>query len=93
LWLKHLGPFIIYDSVVQRILGTPKGDYHAYVKAWEKRYSEQEGAIERACKHAAGANYLWLCEASVLDEKAKLVLREAWFRRRVLDLLIWRRGL
>jgi len=34
LWVTYRHPFVIYDSVVRRHLGTRPDDYAAYVSAW-----------------------------------------------------------
>ncbi len=92
LWLRFLHPFIIYDSVVRESLGTPRGDYPAYVAAWERRYLTNEDAIASACTRLSRASLTFKLPTGLSETSVKRPLRETWFRRRVLDLVIWNGG-
>lgn len=92
LWLRFLHPFIIYDSVVRESLGTPRGDYLAYVAAWERRYLTHEDAIASACTRLSRASLTFQPPTGLSETSVKRPLRETWFRRRILDLVIWNGG-
>ena len=92
LWLKYRDPFIIYDSVVRQHLGTPRGDYAAYLRAWDGCYAIHRGAILCACQMLAQQSLADLSASTHPQGAVQKILTEEWFRRRVLDLLIWHDG-
>lgn len=92
LWIKFLQPFVIYDSVVRKHLGTPPGDYRAYVDAWHQQYSTHESAIKKACAALARAKPSSHSLSIVRPASSGQVAGQVWFQRRVLDILIWHRG-
>ncbi|MFA6955687.1 MAG: hypothetical protein WC538_07435 [Thermoanaerobaculia bacterium] len=85
LWAKYRDPFVIYDSVVREHLGTPKGDYAAYLEAWHECYASHRGALVAACNELAS-------KPSAPDRGARGIVTEEWFRRRAFDLMIWHHG-
>jgi len=85
LWAKYRDPFVIYDSVVREHLGTPRGDYEAYLRAWNECYSLHRGAIAEGCAQVAASR-------SALSRGAVGIVTEEWFRRRAFDLMIWHHG-
>jgi hypothetical protein len=92
LWTKFRHPFLIYDSVVRRELGTANGDYLAYVSAWQSRYFEEAPSIRAACQHVAASNTHMFKALSLSPSEARRILRSEWFQRRVMDILLWKRG-
>ena len=84
LWAKYRDPFVIYDSVVRKYLGTSHGDYSGYLQAWHSAYSVHCGAIATACAQ--------LSKERSANSAAQRILAEDWFRRRTLDLVIWHGG-
>ena len=92
LWIKFLHPFIIYDSVVRERLGTPRGDYHSYVAAWQERYAIHREAIKWACTALPRSSHSGQALPTITGAAAHAVAREEWFRRRVLDILLWHGG-
>jgi hypothetical protein len=85
LWAKYRDPFVIYDSVVRKHLGTPTGDYAAYLEAWDDCYSRHRDALVAACDELAS-------KPSTQHRGAGGVVTEEWFRRRAFDLMIWHHG-
>jgi hypothetical protein len=85
LWAKYRDPFVIYDSVVREHLGTPTGDYSAYLGAWHDCYSIHRDALVRACDELAS-------KPSAHDSDARAIVTEEWFLRRAFDLMIWHHG-
>ena len=91
LWAKFRHPFVIYDSVVREHLGTPRGDYGAYLEAWRARYAKQERAIRSACDALASGRQR-AADESTIPPATRSIASEEWFRRRVLDVFIWHRN-
>lgn len=78
LWLLHRHLVVIYDSQVRAALGAPPGDYATYLTLWNARYAELEPQIRRAVAR--------------LSEDSRVPSQAEWFRRRVLDIHLWRQG-
>jgi hypothetical protein len=92
LWMKFRHPFVIYDSHVQKALHTSPGDYHAYVEGWHARYSLVEVDIRSACYSLTASLPSLRCGPNVTDAQVRQIAGEEWFRRRVMDILLWRGG-
>ena len=78
LWLQHRHPVVIYDGNVRGALGSPYGDYSAYLERWHERYEELEDEIRIA--------------TDALASTPGLPADTEWFRRRVFDIYMWNSG-
>jgi hypothetical protein len=92
LWSRYRNPFLIYDSVVRRALGTPGGNYPAYVVAWHARYREESPSISSACQSLARSRTALFRRLGLTPSDAARIIESAWFQSRVMDILLWQRG-
>ena len=82
LWLRHRDTVIIHDSQVRSALGARSGDYSNYLALWRAEYTKTRAQI------------LATCDAVARDGSAEVrsIATQEWFRRRVLDIHLWRVG-
>ena len=92
LWTRFRHPFVIYDSVLRSALRTPSGDYPSYIAAWNARYLDEEASISAACQALAASRPPSFRDLQLSTGEAAELLESEWFRRRVLDILLWQRG-
>jgi hypothetical protein len=92
LWLLIRDPIIIYDGRAQQSLGTPYGDYRAFVTAWERLWEQDRLAIEAACATLLDMSRYALCGDLVTRDQVRRVSSARWFHRRVLDVRLWTEG-
>ncbi len=79
LWLFHRESVVIFDSQARAALGTPSGDYDAYLDRWRVEFTRTEADIRHACR-------------ALPSRFSRQVSGQEWFRMRVLDISLWRRG-
>jgi|SRR5579871_423183 len=92
LWLLIRDPIIIYDGQAQWSLGTPYGDYGAFVTAWEQRWDQDQRAIEAACATLPNMFQYALCGDLVSRDQVQRISSARWFHRRALDVRLWTEG-
>lgn len=92
LWLTYRDPIVIYDSRGRRALGTRDGDYPAFRAAWEERWANSRARIIQACTDLPSALQWAACGNRVTRHEVATVVRQGWFRRRVLDIALWDEG-
>jgi hypothetical protein len=54
LWLHNRDSTIIFDSRARAALGTPPGDFDAFLKSWRRECRRNEAAIRDACHAVPG---------------------------------------
>jgi len=92
LWLLHRDTAVIYDSRVRKALGSPYADYDAYLGRWRAGYARCEGAIRSACTSLPSKTVSLSCGNAVSEGEIEDIAAQEWFRRRVFDIHLWRRG-
>jgi hypothetical protein len=85
LWLGHPDVVIIHDSQVRAALGAESGDYDAYVELWRAEYARRRADVDAACNALAD-------QPGQIGEEVRSIARDEWFRRRVMDLVLWNAG-
>lgn len=92
LWLKHLTPFIIYDSRATLALGfAKKPTYAVYCAEWRLNYESSRSAIAAASSRLCeirGFLSSWLRSPDALST----ITREDWFHERTFDVYLWETG-
>lgn len=92
LWLLHSETAVIYDSRVRRALGTPYADYDAYLARWRAGYARCDEAIRCTCTGLPSQAVSLSSGSTVSDGEIEGIVAQEWFRRRVYDIYLWRRG-
>jgi hypothetical protein len=92
LWLLSRDVVVIFDSQARNALGTSYGDYDGYLKRWYQGYATQEEAIAQSCSRLVVRRKTMTFGEGVSDVQLSDLAAEDWFRRRVYDVYLWRRG-
>jgi hypothetical protein len=92
LWLIHPEHVLIFDSQARIALGTPIGDYGAFVGSWRFAFQKDEPAIGSACAELVGMHQHLLCAPTVSPRQLKDLSNESWFKMRVFDIYLWHVG-
>ena len=92
LWLLHRDTVVIYDSQVRGALGSPYADYDAFLDRWRSGYAGLRETIRYACTSLPSSNVSRFCGRAVSRDAIEEVAMQEWFRRRVYDIYLWRRG-
>lgn len=88
LWLRHRDVVVIHDSQARIALGAPVGDYADYLDRWRGEYSQLASKVTDACARLHIARNLG--EGVALE--AKTICTAEWFKRRVFDIYLWKKG-
>jgi hypothetical protein len=92
LWLLHRDVVIIFDSQARAALDTPNADYDTYLQRWHEGYTSLSEEIQSACEAMASSHRSGLRSSAVSNRNITIVAGHDWFRRRVYDIYLWRRG-
>jgi hypothetical protein len=92
LWLLHRDTVIIFDSQVRGALGSPYGDYDGFLERWRSGYAEVQDAVRSACTKLPATEVSRFARRAVSQDAIEHVADNEWFRRRVYDIYLWRRG-
>ena len=88
LWLRHRDVVVIHDSQARLALGAPVGDYAGYLDRWRAEYSRLTSMVSDACERLQTARKLGEGVAS----EARTHGNSEWFKRRVFDIYLWKKG-
>jgi hypothetical protein len=84
LWLRHRDVVVIFDGNARTALRARYGDYRDYLGKWFVEYRRLAGEIRVAC------GQFWSEMGVEVDADSGSA--DEWFRRRVLDIYLWRVG-
>jgi hypothetical protein len=99
LWLKMQSPIIIYDSQARKALSKLGSVKHRiarideYYDRWRKEFKPREQEIRDACASLQNIYEYAENPEAALDECRGKTIEQSWFRERVFDVYLWRRGL
>ncbi len=92
LWLKLQSPIIIYDSRARKALNVRPNDIEKFCREWRKNFKACKRAIRVACASLHKVHeYAENPEIATPQYIAKIAAKR-WFRERVFDVYLWRRG-
>ncbi len=97
LWQRFPAEIVIVDSRARRALGfgtSAKYSYSKFVTTWQKRYSKERQAVNQACASLPGVMVFSKCAKGVseIELDAAAIIRKRWFKKRVLDQILWNEG-
>ncbi len=88
LWLRHRDVVVIHDSQARIALGAQVGNYADYLDRWRAEYSLLAPKVTNACERLQTARKL----GDLVALEAKTHSTDEWFKRRVFDIYLWKKG-
>lgn len=93
LWLKIQSPIIIYDRQARNALKTAPGRIEEYYKKWREEFDRNEQQVRDACTALQKVHRYTECADLTTPEYIAKTTSLPWFRERVFDVYLWRKGL
>jgi hypothetical protein len=93
LWLLYGDPVVIYDSRARKALDfRSRRPYPVFRAEWERRWAREAPRIAEACHDLPNVLRYAACGSRVSAEQVRRMAAKRWFRRRVLDVALWKEG-
>lgn len=93
LWFKVRSPVLIYDSQAQKALGTKSSDLEGFYTEWLSEFNRYEEEINEACSQLEKMyRYMIISNTKISKDEVKQISTERWFRERVFDMYLWKKG-
>ena len=93
LWFKKRSPVLIYDSQALKALNCKSGDLKGFYKKWHTEFSFHEEEINDVCSRLEQIHpYMSISDTVITKKEIRKISSEKWFRERVFDIYLWKKG-